>query len=102
MSQNHSRDYAKILSFYRITATPIRIETLKAIYASPSEFTTLEIAEYLRKDDPTINSNSVMSVLRLYKSRGLLVKVNNGSKREDRGRPKSRFCLSGEHILTIL
>jgi hypothetical protein len=102
MNKKHLPNYSTILSFYGITPTPIRLETLKAIYASPSEFTAQEALKYISQDVPTVNSNSVMSVLRLFKSRGLLVKLENGNKKDNRGRPITRFCLSGTHILSTL
>ena len=95
-------EYKKILNFYGIMPTPIRIKVLKAIYASPAEFNTQQIREALSGEKPLISQNSIIASLRLFKTRSLLVQIENKEPRDKLGRPLMWFSLSGKHILTIL
>jgi len=102
MGKQSQRNYSVVLEFYKIKPTAARISVLKAIYSAWVEFDVTEITELLKSADQKINRNSVMSVLRLYRSRGLLVKVQKNDQKDKAGRPVVKFVLNGEHILTIL
>jgi Fe2+ or Zn2+ uptake regulation protein len=102
MEDHTDLDYTKILEFYKIAPTSIRIEVLKAIYSTSVEFDIQEIINLLKSAGQDVNRNSVMSVLRLYRSRGLLVRVQKIDQKDKAGRPAVKFLLSGEHILTSL
>ena len=102
MGKQPERDYSKILEFYKIKPTEIRIAVLKAIYSAWVEFDVNEITDLLKSAEQKINRNSVMSILRLYRSRELLVRVEKIDQKDKAGRPVVKFLLNGEHILTIL
>lgn len=102
MGKQPERNYAKILEFYKIKPTEVRIAVLKAIYAAWVEFDVNEITDLLKFVDQKINRNSVMSVLRLYRSRELLVKAQKTDQKDKAGRPVVKFLLNGKHIFTIL
>jgi hypothetical protein len=102
MGKQPERDYSRILEFYKIKPTEVRIAVLKAIYSAWVEFDVNEITDLLKSAHPKINRNSVMSVLRLYRSRGLLVRVEKTDQKDKAGRPAVKFLLNGQHILTIL
>jgi len=102
MGKQPERDYSKILEFYKIKPTQIRIAVLKAIYSAWVEFDVNEITDLLKSTEQKINRNSVMSVLRLFRSRELLVRVEKADQRNKAGRPAVKFLLNGKHIFTIL
>lgn len=102
MEDHTERDYTKILEFYKITPTSVRIEVLKAIYSTSVEFDIQEITGLLKPARQKINRNSVMSVLRLYRSRGLLVRIQKTDQKDKAGRPAVKFVLNGKHIFTVL
>ncbi len=102
MGKQPERDYSKILEFYKIKPTEVRIAVLKTIYSAWVEFDVNEITNLLKSSHQKINSNSVMSVLRLFRSRGLLLRVQKTDQKDKAGRPAVKFLLNGDHILTIL
>jgi hypothetical protein len=102
MGTQPERDYSKILEFYNIKPTEVRIAVLKAIYSAWVEFDVNEIVNLLESGEQKMNRNSVMSILRLYRSRELLVRVQKTDQRDKAGRPVVKFLLNGKHILTIL
>jgi len=102
MGKQPERDYSKILEFYKIKPTQVRIAVLKAIYSAWAEFDIQEITDILKSTGEKINRNSVMSVLRLFRNRGLLVKAQKTKQKNEAGRSAIKFVLNGKHILTIL
>lgn len=96
------RDYSKILEFYKIKPIQVRIAVLKAIYSTWVEFDVNEIVNLLESGEQKMNRNSVMSVLRLYRSQELLVRVKKTDQKDKAGRPVVKFLLNGKHIFTIL
>ena len=102
MGKQPEQDYSRILEFYKIKPTEARIAVLKAIYSAWVEFDVNEITDILKSADQKINRNSVMSVLRLYRSRELLVRVKKTDQKDKAGRPVVKFLLNGKHIFTIL
>lgn len=102
MGKQPERDYSRILEFYKIKPTQARIAVLKAIYSAWVEFDVNEITDILKSTDQKINRNSVMSVLRLYRSRELLLRVQKIDQKDKAGRPVVKFLLNGKHIFTIL
>jgi hypothetical protein len=102
MGTQLERDYSKVLEFYKIKPTQVRIAVLKAIYSAWVEFDVNEIVNLLKSGEQKMNRNSVMSVLRLYRSRELLVRVKKTDQKDKAGRPVVKFLLNGKHIFTIL
>jgi hypothetical protein len=102
MGTQPERDYSKILEFYNIKPTEVRIAVLKAIYSTWVEFDVNEIINLLKSSEQKINRNSVMSILRLYRSRELLLKAQKTDQKDKAGRPVVKFLLNGKHIFTIL
>jgi hypothetical protein len=102
MGTQPERDYSKILEFYNIKPTEVRIAVLRAIYSAWVEFDVNEITDILKSSEQKINRNSVMSILRLYRSRELLVRVQKTDQKDKAGRPVVKFLLNGKHVLTIL
>jgi len=90
MSNYRTSYYYEILDDYKIKATPIRVAVLRAIYSFESEFTTDQIIEVLKGDIPVVKRNSVVSVLRLYTIRGLLISTECATNRPF-GRPVIKF-----------
>lgn len=91
-------DYEKILNFYRITSSPLRIEILKAIFDSHVEFTCKQITDKMNSRKATIKPGTITRVVRLYTMRGLLNQTLN-KKSKKQGRPAAHYVLSGSHIL---
>jgi Fe2+ or Zn2+ uptake regulation protein len=91
-------DYEKILNFYRITSSPLRIEILKAIFDSHVEFTCKQITDKMNRRKTTIKPGTIARVIRLYTMRGLLNQTANKTNKQ--GRPTIHYILSGLHILS--
>jgi len=101
MGKQLERDYTRILEFYKIKPTTMRIAVLKAVYSAWVEFDIQEISDLLEAAGQRMNRNSVMSVLRLFRSRGLVVRVQKTDQKDKAGRPAVKFSLCGKHILAI-
>ncbi|HEY9045824.1 MAG TPA: hypothetical protein VIN08_08010 [Ohtaekwangia sp.] len=91
--------YHKILTFYNISPTPIKIEVLRGIYTCKATFDEQHLRNALEKNETYISQNSLTIILRLYIKTHLLVKVKQANA--DRDTEKSYYALSGNHILLI-
>lgn len=102
MTDNLSTDLHKVLAFYKINSTPVRLRILRAIYDTRVEFTIQQIQKKLNTTKPTISSTTLKAFVRLGHTRGLLTRHHKKGQASEMGRPAIWYSLSGSHILSIL
>jgi Fe2+ or Zn2+ uptake regulation protein len=96
MCYHIASSFYEILDVYKIKATSIRVEVLRAIYSIETEFTADQILDKLKEDIPVVKRDTVVSVLRLYKVRGLLTSAEYPTSKPG-GRPIVKFKIKYTH-----
>jgi Fe2+ or Zn2+ uptake regulation protein len=96
MSNYRTSYYYEILDDYKIKATSIRLGVLRAIYSFETEFTADQTMDELKQDIPTVKRDTVISALRLYKIRGLLISTEYATDRPFGG-PVIKFNRKSAH-----
>lgn len=94
---------SKVLDAHKVEVTPVRIFVLGLFLSNPwTKFSHDEVLRNVQQDFPTISASVVAHTLRLYKARTLLSEVFDERNTKDmkRGRPKTKFVLAGDNLLS--